>query len=408
MMEPTGLNQLAAGGTVSPFTELRRLLAGIEPGHVRPIDMTVGEPHEAMPDFIAPRLAEAEASLTLYPPIRCSDELRGAIANWLDRRYRLARYDVAIDARREVHPLNGSREGLFFALLPAVGRKHGVAGPAVLIPNPYFQAYNGSALAANARPVYCDVDATTGFLPDLDWIEAQPDLLAQTAAMYVCSPSNPQGAIASAAYLDRALRLARHHDFMLFVDECYSEIYLDAPPPGGLEVGAATADRFRNLIVFNSLSKRSNLPGLRSGFCAGDGDYLELLAEIRNLVAPQMPGPVQHAAAAAWSDETHVDRIRAAYRAKFDICDRILGNRLGYRRPGGGFFLWLDVTELGGGREAAVTLWKRYGVKVVPGAFLARPGRDGRNPGEPFVRVALVHDLDTTRDALERMIAAAP
>ncbi|MEM1306749.1 MAG: aminotransferase class I/II-fold pyridoxal phosphate-dependent enzyme, partial [Pseudomonadota bacterium] len=162
-----------------------------------------------------------------------------------------------------------------------------------------------------------------------------------------------------------------------------------------------------NIVVFNSLSKRSNLPGLRSGFCAGDGDFLETLAEMRNLTAPQMPGPVQHASIAVWSDEQHVSVIRQAYREKFAICDELLTGRFGYTRPDGGFFLWLDMSALGGGEQATVTLWKRCGVKVVPGAFLAQPGRGGRNPGETFVRVALVHDPETTRDALNRIIAVA-
>jgi N-succinyldiaminopimelate aminotransferase len=404
MSEPrSGLNLLAGGGVVSPFTYLRRLLGATPPGHDHPIDMTVGEPHEKMPDFVVAKMAEAEASLTKYPPIRCSEALREAIAGWISRRYDIG--PDGIDASREVHPLNGSREGLFFALLPAVGRKADRFGrPAVLMPNPYFQAYNGSALAANGEPVYLDVDASTGFLPDLDALEDDPALLDRTAAFYLCSPANPQGAMASRAYLARALELARRHDFYLFVDECYSEIWADSPPPGGLEVAAATRDRFKNLVVFNSLSKRSNLPGLRSGFCAGDGDFLETLAEIRNLVAPQMPGPVQHAAAAVWSDDSHVDVIRQAYQAKFDLCDRMLGNRFGYRRPDGGMFLWLNVSELGGGEAAVVTLWKRCGVKLVPGAYLAQPGRNGANPGDDFVRVALVHDLETTRDALERML----
>lgn len=401
----SGLGVLAGGGVVSPFTYLRRLLADTTPGHDTPIDMTVGEPHEQMPDFVVAKMAEAEASLTKYPPIRCSDALRNAISGWISRRYEIGHN--GIDPAREIHPLNGSREGLFFALLPAVGRKSDVGRPAVLMPNPYFQAYNGSALASNAEPVYLDVDVSTGFLPNLDALAQDTELLSRTAAFYLCSPANPQGAMATEAYLARALELARSYDFMLFVDECYSEIWADAPPPGALEVAAATRERFTNLVVFNSLSKRSNLPGLRSGFCAGDGDYLELMAEIRNLVAPQMPGPVQHAAAAVWSDDGHVEVIRKAYQAKFDLCDTLLGKRFGHRRPDGGMFLWLDVTEFGGGEAAVVTLWKRCGVKLVPGAYLAQPGRNGANPGHNHVRVALVHDLATTRDALERILMVA-
>ena len=399
----SGLQRLAAGGTVSAFTRLRRLLADVEPGHPNPIEMTVGEPHETMPDFVADIMKAAEGTLTKYTPIRCSPALRQAIAEWINRRYALS---PGIDPLREVHPLNGSREGLFFALLPAVGRKRLADGvhPAVLLPNPNYHTYNGAALACNAEPVYLEAGRATGFLPDLDALAARPELLARTAAFYLCSPSNPQGAMASRAYLETAISLARTHDFMLFVDECYSEIYTRAAPVGVLEVAAATPERFSNVIAFNSLSKRSNLPGLRSGFAAGDGDFLETMAEIRNLIAPQMPGPVEQASIAVWGDEAHVQVIRDAYRVKFDIADEIIGDRFGYRRPDGGFFLWLDVGQFGASPDVTVTLWKRYGVKVVPGAYLAQPGSDGRTPGDDYVRVALVHDPAMTRDALTRLV----
>ncbi|MEO0671823.1 MAG: aminotransferase class I/II-fold pyridoxal phosphate-dependent enzyme [Pseudomonadota bacterium] len=403
-MNTSGLATLATGGIVSPFTRLRRLLGDVVPGHARPIDMTVGEPHETVPPFVGDLLKQADGTLTHYPQIRGSGELRDAIASFIERRYGLP--TQMLERAREVHPLNGSREGLFFALLPAVGRKPGLERPAVLMPNPYFQAYNGAANCLNAEPVYLTVDDSTGYLPDLDKLAANEGLLKRTAAFYLCSPANPQGAMASAEYLGRALSLARQYDFMLFCDECYSEIYTGAPPPGGLQVAAATPERFRNLVCFNSLSKRSNVPGLRSGYAAGDGDFLETMAEIRNLVAPQMPGPQQHASIALWADDTHVETIRSAYNAKFDVCDTVLGRRFGYARPDGGFFLWLDVSQLGGGEQASVTLWKGCGLKVVPGAFLAMPDREGTNPGDAYIRVALVHDLDTTREALERLVAS--
>ena len=232
----------------------------------------------------------------------------------------------------------------------------------------------------------------------------RPDLLARTVALYLCSPANPQGAVADAAYIRKALALARRHDFMLFFDECYSEIYTREPPTGALQVALETPERFKNLVVFNSLSKRSNLPGMRSGFAAGDGAFLESLAEIRNMIAPTMPGPVQHASAAVWSDEAHVAAIREAYRAKFDVCDEVLAGRFGYARPAGGFFLWLDMSHLGGAEEAALTIWQSGGVRVIPGAYLAEADRAGVNPGRSYVRVALVEDAATIRQALERMV----
>ncbi len=399
-----GLQALATGVVISPFTRLRQLLEGVPAGHQRPIDLTLGEPRERMPTFIADKISEAEALFAKYPPIKGSDELRLAITDWLARRYGL-KGEAAVDPQREVLPTNGSREGLYFAALPAVGRKRVEGRAAVLICNPYYQAYIGAALATGAEPVFLNATAETGHLPDLDEIAEDEALLKRTAALYLCSPANPQGAVASKDYVRRALELARAHDFMLFFDECYSELYNDAPPAGGLEVAAGTAERYRNLIVFNSLSKRSNLPGLRSGFCAGDGDFIETLAEVRNLVGPTMPGPIQHASATAWSEEQHVVHNRLAYRAKFDVCDDVLEARYGYKRPAGGFFLWLNLSRYGGGVEGAVTLWKRAGVRVIPGAYLAQPGRDGSNPGADYVRVALVADPETIREALGRIVS---
>jgi aspartate/methionine/tyrosine aminotransferase len=399
---PTGLHALAQGVILSPFTRIRRLLDGVEPGMSPPIELMVGEPREAMPSFVPDRMVEAKDTLAKYPPIRTSEELRKTIGAWIERRYGLA---GTIDPLRHVHPLNGSREGLFFAILPAVGRKVVEGRPVVLLPNPMYHAYLGATYAANCEPVFLDATAETGFLPDLDELEKQPETLARTIAFYLCSPANPQGAVASPDYIRKALALARQYNFMLFFDECYSEIYTKEPPIGGLQVAARTSEGFKNIIVFNSLSKRSNLPGLRSGFAAGDADFLETFAEIRNLTAPQMPGVVQHASVAVWSEEQHVAVIRQAYRAKFDVCDEVLGDRFGYKRPAGGFFLWLDMSHLGGSIPATVTLWKRCGVKVVPGAYLAQPNARGVNPAEQYIRVALVHDVATIREALKRVVS---
>ena len=401
MPPPPTLHTLTSGGIVSPFTQLRRLLDGIAAGHAKPIELTIGEPREAMPAFIAAKLNEAAALYGKYPPIKGSDELKNAIASWLSRRYSIA---GGVDPVREILVLNGSREGLFFACLPAVGRKRVKGQPAILMCNPYYSAYIAGALGVGAEAVCLNATRATGFLPDLDEIAADEALMARTCALFICSPANPQGAVASRGYIAKALALARAHDFMLFLDECYSEIYTGAPPPGGLEVAASTPERFANLVVFNSLSKRSNLPGLRSGFCAGDAAFLEAYGEIRNMCAPQVPGPVQHASAAAWADEPHVEAARAAYGQKFAIADEVLGDRFGYQRPAGGFCLWLDLSQFGGGIEGAVTLWKRSGVKVIPGSFLAQTGRDGTNPGVQYVRVALVQDPATIREALERTI----
>ncbi len=392
---------LADSSILSPFTQLRRLLDGVAPGPFSPIELTIGEPRGAMPDFVLGRLTEAAALYGKYPPIRGTPELMGAIAAWLSRRYDLR---GAVDQDREILPLNGSREGLFLACVPAVGRKRLSSRPAIAMCNPHYSAYLAGALAVGAEPVFLNATATTGFLPDLEDLEADRGLLDRLAALFICSPANPQGVVAGRDYLLKALDLARRYDFLLFLDECYSEIYTGQPPLGGLAVAAATPERFANLVVFNSLSKRSNLPGLRSAFCVGEVGFIDTYAEIRNLCAPQVPGPVQYASAAAWSDEAHVEMARAVYREKFAIADEVLGDRLGYRRPAGGFCLWLDMSQIGGGVQAAVTLWKSFAVKVIPGAFLAQAGRDGSNPGDSFVRVALVQDPAIVRQALERIV----
>ena len=402
MSSTHSLTSLTSGAVVSPFTELRRLLDGIAPGHAKPIELTIGEPREAMPDFIAAKLNEAASLYGKYPPIRGTDVLRAAIAAWLSRRYAIP---GGVDPAREILVLNGSREGLYFACLPAMGRKSVKGRPAILMCNPYYSAYIAGAIGVGAEPVFLNATKATGFLPDLAELGRDEALLARTAALFICSPANPQGAVASRDYILKALTLARVYDFMLFLDECYSEIYTGTAPVGGLEVAAATPERFKNLIVFNSLSKRSNLPGLRSGFCAGDAAFLAAYAEIRNMCAPTVPGPVQHASAAAWSNEAHVDASRSAYREKFSISDKVLGQNFDYSRPAGGFCLWLDMSQAGGGVDAAVTLWKRAGVKVIPGRFLAQTGRDGTNPGANYVRVALVQDPATIREALERTMS---
>lgn len=396
------LSSLTSGAISSPFSQLRKLLAGIAPGHEKPIELTIGEPREAMPDFIQAKLDEATALYGKYPPIRGAEEARKAISEWLAKRYVLP---GGVDPERDVLMLSGSREGLFFACLPAVGRKDVQGRPAILMCNPYYSAYVAGAIAVGAEPVYLNATKATGFLPDLDAIARDEALLKRTVALFINSPSNPQGTVADRSYILNALELARAHNFMLFLDECYSEIYTEAAPLGGLEVAAATPERFRNLVVFNSLSKRSNLPGLRSGFCAGDPEFIEAYGEVRNMCAPTVPLPLQHASAAIWRDEAHVERSRKAYRDKFLISDNVLGGRYGYRRPAGGFCLWLDMSQFGGGAQAAVTLWQRAGVKVIPGSFLAQTGRDGTNPGADYVRVAMVQDSKTIQEALERTIS---
>jgi N-succinyldiaminopimelate aminotransferase len=384
----------------SPFVRLNALLEGIDPG-APPINLSLGEPHASVPPFLGPVLHEHLSEFGRYPPIRGIPALRQAIAGWMGRRY--SALSGMIDAERHVLPLNGSREGLFAAVFPARARKPGITDPAVLIPNPFYQAYAAAAAASGATPVFLPCDPETGFLPALEAIDEE--VLTRTVAFYLCSPSNPEGAVASPDYLARAMALARRFDFLLFADECYSEIYPDTPPPGALEVAQRLTGSLSHVVVFQSLSKRSGLPGLRSGFVAGDPNFIDAFGRFRNVACPQVPLPIQHVSAAAWTDETHVEAGRALYRANFAAADAILEGRYGYRRPAGSFFLWLNLADFGGGERTATTLWKGCGVKVLPGAYLTQAQPGGRNPSQDFARVALVHDADTTRVALARMVA---
>jgi aspartate/methionine/tyrosine aminotransferase len=392
----TSLDDLVA----SPFARLAELLHGIAPG-APPIDLSLGEPRALIPSFLGPTLEQHLSEFGRYPPIRGIPALRQAIAVWLSRRY--PTLAAQVDAEAEVLPLNGSREGLFSAVFPALARKASIARPAVLIPNPFYQAYAAAAAASGAEPVFLDSAGATQFLPALDAIDEQ--LLRRTVALYLCTPSNPQGAVADRSYLAAAIALARRFDFMLFADECYSEIYSETLPPGALETAFAGNDNFANVVTFNSLSKRSGLPGLRSGFVAGDPAFIAAFARFRNVACPQVPLPIQHVSVKAWSDEAHVEQGRALYRQNFDIADAVLQGRYGYRRAQGGFFLWLDMAAHGGGEEAVKTLWKGCGVRLLPGKYLARTGASGVNPGVNHVRVALVHDSATTGEALGRIVA---
>jgi aspartate/methionine/tyrosine aminotransferase len=381
----------------SPFVRLAELLTGIEPGQ-SPINLSVGEPQHPIPPFVGAVLAAHLNDFGRYPANKGTDRFRRAAAAWLDRRYNLPR---PVDPESEVVVLGGTREGLFLAALsanrfvsPRIGR------PAMLIPNPFYAAYGAGAAAANCEPVYLDADAGHGFLPNLDALGEA--LLSRTVAMYFASPSNPQGAVADIAYLGKLLALARRFGFLIFSDECYSEIYTRQPPPGMLQ--AAGLD-FSNAIVFHSLSKRSNLPGLRVGFAAGDSRFLSRFIELRNIAAPQVPVPAQEVAVTAYGDETHVEENRRLYAEKFDLADQIVGDRYGYRRPAGGFYLWLDVMAQGSDEAATVKLWREGGLRVLPGRYLSRIGPDGRNPGEGYIRVAMVQDRDTTAEALHRLVA---
>jgi len=304
-----------------------------------------------------------------------------------------------ISADRHVTALTGTKEGLFMIASLVVPETKAGQKPVGLMPNPYYLVYSGGAIMAGAETVALDATAATGFLPDLDAIPAET--LARTAIFYLCTPANPQGACADLAYLKKAILLARRHDFLLAVDECYSEIYDRVPPVGGLEACAALGGDLRNVLVFHSLSKRSNAAGLRCGFVAGDPDLIARFQSLRSYGGAQIPLPLQEAATALWQDEQHVEANRARYRRKFDVAEDILQGRFGFYRPQGGFFLWLDVED---GERAALTLWRDAAVRSLPGAYISRVNKAGENPGQRYIRLAIVHDDDTIAEGLRRLV----
>ncbi len=382
----------------SPFVRLHELLADLKPGKPA-INLSVGEPQHPIPSFVGPVLQAHLNDFGRYPANKGTEPFRKTVAAWLTKRYHLTR---PMDPETEVIVLNGTREGLFLGAIAAkrfVTQRSGK--PAILIPNPFYAAYSAGAAAADCEPVYLPTTRETGFLPDLDAIP--DDLLARTVAFFIASPSNPQGAVASPVYLQRLAALARRFGFLVFADECYCEIYLNGQMPHGM-LQAAGPD-FANVVVFHSLSKRSNLPGMRVGFAAGDRRFLTRYIELRNIAAPQVPVPAQEVAIAAYGDDAHVEANRDLYVAKFDLADQIVGDRYGYRRPPGGFFLWLDISAHGTDEEVTQRLWREGGLRVIPGHYLARDGADGRNPGMGYIRVALVSDKETTAEALHRLVA---
>jgi len=386
-----------ATGSRSPFVRLRELIDVFPPG-MPAISLAVGEPQHPIPSFVGPVIAAHVAEFGRYPANKGMDAFGVAVAQWLGRRYTLER---PVDPVSEVLVLNGTREGLFLAALAAKNWVTPRAGrPAVLIPNPFYAAYAAGAIGADCEPVYLPTTKATGFLPDLDALSEE--LLARTVAFYIASPANPQGAVADRDYLLRLTALARRFGFMVFSDECYCEIYSDRAPHGMLE---AAGPDFANVAVFHSLSKRSSLPGLRIGFAAGDCSFMQAYLELRNVAAPMVPTPLQHVAIAAYGDEQHVEENRRLYREKFDLADQIVGDRYGYSRPAGGFFLWLEVSAQGGSEAATLKLWREAGLRVVPGRYLAREQADGSNPGADYVRVAMVHNNEITAEALHRLVA---
>ncbi|MGC9953734.1 MAG: aminotransferase class I/II-fold pyridoxal phosphate-dependent enzyme [Rhizomicrobium sp.] len=376
----------------SSFAKLATLLDEVAPGQP-PISLAVGDPQGDVPAFVTEAITRHADKFGVYPPINGTQEWREAATDWLKRRFALSSVAPA------VLPLSGTREGLFLAPFVVTPESKAGSRPVILLPNPFYQCYAAAALSCGAEPVFVRADVATGFLPDFAALPKA--ILERTAAAYLCSPSNPEGACANEDYWRTLFALADKYDFTVFADECYADIYRDRMPVGALSVRGAP---FERLLSFHSLSKRSGLPGLRSGMVAGDAKLMAKFHSLRNYAGPQVPLPIIAASAAAWSDETHVAANRARTIERFALAERLLVNRAGFRLPEGGFFLWLEV---GDGEQTALKLWHEGGVRVLPGAYMGReidPGKPRTNPGFPYIRVALVNDLSTIMKALERMV----
>jgi N-succinyldiaminopimelate aminotransferase len=381
-----------------PFERLRALLAGVQPpASLRHVPLSIGEPKHAPPAFVAEALTRALDTLGSYPLALGLPELRATIARWLERRFALPA--GAVSAESMVLPVNGTREGLFAFVQAAVDATR--AAPAVLLPNPFYQIYEGAALLAGAEPVYLNCDAASGYVPDLDAVRAAT--WARCQVLFLCSPGNPTGAVLSAAYLRRVLELAERHGFLVASDECYSEIYPDEsqPPPGLLQVAHATGNTsFERCVVFHSLSKRSSVPGLRSGFVAGDAQVLGRLRLYRTYHGCAVPVHTQLASIPAWQDEAHVIDNRRLYRDKFARVVPLLAEQLDVTNPAGAFYLWPEV-----GDDEAFTrgLFEQQHVTVLPGSYLARDTAAG-NPGRGRVRISLVASVEDCTAAARRIV----
>lgn len=370
------------------FPRLRALLDVHEPGGAA-MHMTIGEPKHAFPAWVADIIAENAEGFGKYPPNDGTPELLEAIRDWV-----LRRYGVGLDAGSQIMALNGTREGLYNACMALVPEQKGGDRPVILLPNPFYQVYMIGAISVGAEPMMVPATKESDHLPDYTALPAE--VLNRVAAAYICSPANPQGAVASRQYWTDLIRLAEQYDFRIFADECYSEIYRGEAPTGALDVAQELGADPERVVIFHSLSKRSNLPGLRSGFVAGGPESLKRIKQLRAYSGAPLPLPLQRAAERVWADEGHVVENRHLYQQKFSIADRIFGDIPGYESPEAGFFLWLPVKD---GEASALKLWQETGVRVLPGAYLAREV-DGFNPGKEYIRVALVHSNEDVERAL--------
>ena len=378
-----------------PFEKLNKLKGEVTPVAKPHIALSIGEPKHQPPQFVVEELITHLHGLASYPLTKGRPELRQAIADWLTRRFELP--EGSLDAEQHVLPVAGTREALF-AFAQAV--IDSTQEPLVLSPNPFYQIYEGAALLAGAEPWFLNTSAANGFLPDLDSVPE--NVWARCQLLYLCTPGNPTGAVAPVDYLQKLIKLADKHDFIIASDECYSELWFDTPPPGLLQAAAKMGRiDYKRCVVFHSLSKRSNLPGLRSGFVAGDAGVLAGFLKYRTYHGCALPPHTQAASIVAWNDEAHVEKNRKLYRQKFDAVLEILQPVMKVERPDAGFYLWAETAPLSD-TEFAQRLFAEQHITVLPGSYLSREAH-GLNPGAGRVRMALVAELDECIEAAQRI-----
>jgi len=382
-----------------PFQKIAQLYAEVIPVDAPMLSLAIGEPKHKTPEIILEAIRDNLTGFSNYPITAGNPNLRSSIANWLTNRFHLA--DGLVNPENNILPVNGTREALFaFAQAVVDSNKPNAK---VLMPNPFYQIYEGAAFLAGAEPVFLACNANNNFIPDFDQVSTQTWNDCQL--LYICSPGNPTGAVMNEAQIKQLMELAEKHDFIIASDECYSEIYFDEnkPPLGLLEVAAEAGNtEFKRCVVFHSLSKRSNAPGLRSGFIAGDADILKEFLKYRTYHGCAMSEPIQAASIAAWNDEQHVIENRAQYRQKFDAVLDILKPVINVEKPEAGFYLWPDIES----DDEIFTrdIYAQQHLKVVPGSYLAR-SVDGENPGAQRIRMALVATVDECIEAANRIVS---
>ncbi|MBF96075.1 MAG: aspartate aminotransferase [Pelagibacterales bacterium] len=372
-----------------PFSRLRKLLSKEKINNQnKSLDLSIGQPYHKFPSFVKQILYKENTKWGLYPPINGIQVLRESYLNWLKIRYNLKK---PFFGDENIMPLSGTREGLFSISLVLLTKQ-------IIIPNPFYQVYLGASLFNNLPIVLLNTSSKENYLFDLE--KLQNCVKDKPSLIYFCNPSNPQGKCASQDYLKNLINIIRRHNSILVLDECYTDIYTEKKPIGGIQVCENTKEGLKNILIFHSLSKRSSVAGLRSGFVTGDKSIISLFKKLRSYSAPTIPLPIQIVSSKLWRDEKHVEESRNMYKIKFDYADKVLSKHACYQRPDAGFYLWLNV---GNGERFAKDLYKNHSLKVMPGAYLSKGKYN--NPGKSFIRVSLVHNISKCKEAINKIDA---